>query len=399
VTCSSIAVALCAVVALAGPLRAQKAAHRPFPPLTVDPPELRIEAHTLGLQLRQGVIGVGPAGQIVVAPQYGEMVGFDSTGKPSGLKVPTGWQRDLEIRLVNRIGWLTGAHWGANTMWVADPGYQQVMLLDKNGALTKSLEAPSWVRPSLADRRKFPIFARVDPLALYPDGSWLVVPSRERSLLATPEYDKKFSYLMRIEEGGKMRQTLARVPRNEILLEIKSGRETRTLPIPYYPRTYWDAINDGTRIAVVTPHFAGRDSATFRVTVIDERGDTVFAKGYPFTPQPIPAAAVDSVRQRTRMRVGTMTAEEVGKLLTDRMPPFYPPVLGIHVGRDRTIWVELKPASPDAREWLVLDRKGEVIGVATLPKGVALLEADRAHVWGFERSAQVINAVVRMRVR
>src|SRR5262245_6245331 len=74
--------------------------------LPVDAPDLRIEAQRLALQQRQGVIGVAPNGDIVIAPQMGEMVVFDSLGKMLPLKLPTGWQRDLEVRTVARIGWL-----------------------------------------------------------------------------------------------------------------------------------------------------------------------------------------------------------------------------------------------------------------------------------------------------
>jgi hypothetical protein len=370
-------------------------------PLKIEP-DLRLEAMTLGIQQRNTVIAVAPNGDIFVAPQSADMVAFDSTGTKRALKVPMGYNRDLEIRFASRIGWLTGSRWGAATMWVADPSYRQVALLDKDGNVTKSLEHPSWVRPSWANRRQFPVFSRVDPLALYADGSWLVIPFNERSLLATPGYDKSFSYFMRIEEGGKMLRTLARVPRNENMVEIDRDRRRASLGIPLFPRTYWDARNDGSRIAIVTPNMRGRDSATFRVTTIGETGDTVFSKLYPFSPVPITAATLDSIRQHSRITNNgnnTRLPEDLAKLVADKMPAQYPPTLGVHVGRDKTVWVELRPTAPDTKLWLVLDPTGAPIGTATFPKGFQLLESDRTHAWGFERSGQIINALVRFRVR
>jgi hypothetical protein len=171
--------------------------------------------------------------------------------------------------------------------------------------------------------------------------------------------------------------------------------------VPLFPRTYWDARTDGSRIAIVTPNMRGRDSATFRVTTIGEMGDTVFSKLFPFSPVPITQATVDSIRNHSRINnnMNARLSDDMAKLLAEKMPAQYPPTLGVHVGRDRTVWVELRPAMPDTKLWLVLDPTGAPIGTATFPKGFQLLESDRAHAWGFERSGQIINALVRFRVR
>src|ERR1051325_2114260 len=100
-----------------------------YPQLRVEP-ELRVDTHTLSLVQRQTLLAVGPDDRIIVAPQMADMIALDTNGKKLTWSVPTGWNRDYEIRWVSRLGWLSGARWGKNTMWVADPGYQQVVLLD-----------------------------------------------------------------------------------------------------------------------------------------------------------------------------------------------------------------------------------------------------------------------------
>jgi len=300
--------------------------------------------------------------------------------------------RDDEIGWVDRIGWL------GNRLWVADPRYRQLAIIDERGKVIKSLEHPSWIRPTWADRRRFPIFARLEPLALYADGSWLVVPRNERSLVDTPEYDRNVAYIVRISAAGSIQRTVARVPRDEGNVIIASGAQRRTMGIPYFPRTVWDVSSDGTRVAVVSTSMTGPDSATFRVTVIGAQGDSVFSRRLPFVPMRMTAQSIDSIRTNVRTGVGARSADEIRTLVTQRTPRYYPPVAGVRVGRDHTTWVQLRPTA-DGRPWLVLDSAGAPIGMVTLPKEVMLQEADREHVWGFERSAGRIDALVRYRVR
>ena len=160
---------------------------------------------------RSAVLTISPSGEMIVAGAQlsGGIRGFDSTGRALPWSIPFGNGIDAEIRWVWRMGW-TG-----HTLWAADPGFGQLALIDRSGKVTKSLEYPSWVRPSWADRRKFPVFGGVEPLALYADGSWLVHPSKERSVVATPDYDNAFGYLMRIKENGSMERVVARGPRND----------------------------------------------------------------------------------------------------------------------------------------------------------------------------------------
>ena len=178
---------------------------------------------------RSAVLTVGPSGEIIVASGQlsGAIRGFDSTGKPLSWTLPFGNILDSEIRWVWRMGWI------GNSLWVADPGFTQIALIDRGGKVTKSLEYPSWVRPAWADRRKFPVFGGLEPLAVYADGSWLVRPSRERSLVSTPEYDKSYSYLLRISESGSIVKLIARIPHGGALPDPRF-RSTSQATLPVY---------------------------------------------------------------------------------------------------------------------------------------------------------------------
>src|SRR5256885_1944052 len=89
--------------------------------------ETRLDGRELKL-LRDPHVVIGPHGQIVVTTRYGGtgIALFDSTGKDLGWKVPTGRRDDAEIGYPAAIGWISGT----STMWVGDPSFSQVALID-----------------------------------------------------------------------------------------------------------------------------------------------------------------------------------------------------------------------------------------------------------------------------
>jgi hypothetical protein len=353
--------------------------------------DLRVD-QTTPTPNRSAAFTVGPSGEMLVASGQlsGAIRGFDSTGKPLSWSVPFGNNRDLEIRWVWRMGW-TG-----NSLWVADPGFKQIALIDGSGKVTKSLEYPSWVRPAWADRRKFPVFAGLEPLALYADGSWLVRPSNERSLVSTPEYDNSYSYLVRMSEGGSIEKVIARIRRGGVPPDPRV-RSTSQAIFPAFGLPVWDASTDGSRVVVVSTALTGADSATYRVTAIGARGDTVFSKQFPFVPVAMSKQSIDSVRMRYTRSLGDRASDAVREEMMKRLPWAYRPIEGVLMGRDQTVWIELRSTAPE-HLWLVLDTKGEAIGSVRLPSEFVARVAERGRVWGFDREADRVTALVRYRI-
>lgn len=382
---SRVAVAFIAVVSARGGAQAKSPQLRAVQDLRVD--------QTTPTPNRAAALTVGPSGEILIASGQvsGAIRGFDSTGKPLSWTLPYGNSRDLEIRSVWRMGW------AGNSLWVADPGFTQVALIDRAGKVTKSLEYPSWVRPAWADRRKYPVFVGLAPLAIYADGSWLVLPAKERSLVSTPEYDNSYSYLMRISEGGSIEKLIARVPRGGGLPDPRV-RVTSQATFPAYAQlTVWDASTDGSRVVVVNTALTGADSATYRVTAIGARGDTVFSNLFPFVPVPMSKQTIDSVRTRYNRSIGDRPSDVAREQVVKRLPWAYPPVEGLVVGRDQSVWIELRSTAPE-HLWLVLDTKGETIGTVRLPKEFVARVTERGRVWGFDRDADRVTALVRYRI-
>lgn len=349
VTAASLALTLAIPAALGQSAQKTKSA-----PETKSPPalgvveDLRITLPDVRAQRGSSLL-VGADGRIVSLPQWGgDMVIFDSTGKPLPYKQPIGGPTDPEIRYVATAGWL------GKTIWIYDPQSGQIALVDPQLKVTKSLEIPAWIRPSWADRRKYPVFGRMNPLALYPDGSWLVAPSNPKSLVDTPDYDKTMTYLVRIAESGTIQRTIARIP---WLPNAARGDRLERGPKQGAPRNFafWNPSADGSRILIGVPSTTAGDSAHL-VTVINEKGDTIYSR-----------------------------------------PMFFAdPVAAARVGRDGSVWLQLRGRTGD-RTWLMLDPSGQQRGTITFENNTYIHDGDASRIWTTERVGNT-QLLVRFRI-
>ncbi len=380
-----------ALTLAAGALSAQRGPARPIALQAM--PDLRIDAIKERVP-DVALVAVGPDGRIVVAPAYGQMgiVGFDSTGKRFPWKVATGNSDSVEIRSATAIGW----QWP--NMFVIDPSYKQFSVIGPQGKVLKSIEYPSWVRPAWADRRKFPVFARMDALGMYPDGSMLVLPRSDTSPLDTPEYDTKSTYFVRITAAGTIQRTIAKIPleagssfqgRGGNMRE-RGGRGMMMDVSTSTPDRLWAASTNGSRVVVVSAPTTGRDSGMIRVTTLSDHGDTVFSRTYPYTPVKVSQKTVDSALARAR-RGGAGNAELNALKGTN-------PVANVHVGRDQTVWLTLHETD-QGKPYLALDAHGEPLGTVIMPPSFTLQEADHDHIWGIERDGRTVGATAIVRYR
>ena len=351
--------------------------------------DLRIDS-ALANPIRQAIILPGPAGEMVVSPQEarGTVRWFDASGRALPFKVPIGYGRDDDLRWVTQMGW------SGSTLVAIDPGFRQVALIDRAGKLTKSLEYPSMIRPAWSDRHKYPVFSRYDVFAAYANGDLLVRPAEPKELMSTKEYDSTYSYFMRTNENGAIQRIVGRVPRNEGVLERRSGNSRWMYRVPFFPRTLWSVSADGSRIVIVSQALKGPDSASYRVTILGEKGDTLLSRKYPTTLVAIAKKSVDSAVARVSGSLRDHPVEELKGLVAKEIPPVYPPIEGLVLGADQTIWLQLYSTSAD-RQWLALDPAGNAIGIASVPKNVVVRAGDRTRLWGFEAEGDQLRTLVR----
>ncbi len=373
--------------------------------------EWRADARKLRVD-QTGQISIAPDGRVIVAPGYArgdgmrasrvelgrtgraELASLDSTGKTVLWRLAIGWGHDAEIRTVDRIGWTD------TQLWIGDRGFRQMALVDRAGRVTKSIENPPFARPRLSERRRYPIFVDVDPLARYPDGSLLVRPLTEKNVFDTPEFDSTATHLLRVSADGIIAASVATYP-PDASVPLRGARGAVQVAVPIQNRTLWSVSPDGNRIVLVSAAMTGKDGASIRIVMLNERGDTVFTRRMPFTPAMLAAKARDSVLNGAvarRANVPAQVDDQLRAALAGRMPPFYPPVSSVFVGRDHTTWIALRPADTTSQSLLVLDPRGETIGGLRVAPNSAVLAADRDHAWTIERDARGVVAIVRFRV-
>ena len=197
---------------------------------------------------------------------------FDSTSVAMPWKIQIGRNDNAEIMFV-KAG--QGGSPGRIRYGSSDRGYSQVALVDNNGKVTKSIEYASWVHPSWARRRAFPVFGSMDPLAVYADQTMLVMPGRERSLINTPGYDHTVQHLLRISWSGAIQRDIATLPLDNASTDFGMGRVIvnnprrngtgYTMNVPFVPRPLWSVSADGMHIAIAIPGVTAADSGSIRV--------------------------------------------------------------------------------------------------------------------------------------
>lgn len=329
-------------------------------------------------------VTVGGDGRMIIMPRslYGGMHGFDAKGQSLGWKLPLGGP-DSEIGSVQRTGWM------GDVLWIADQRFGQLVLVSPSGKVVRTIEFPSWVHPRWAERRKYPLFAAMEPLALYPDSSMLVMPMRPRPVLDTPGFDRSRMTLLRINTGGAILRTVATYDIKEgrtIALKDEKGAEF-SVAVPFAARRWHVVSPDGQRIALVTPGLTEADSGTFRVTMLDDKGDTVYQRRYPQPAVRVSKFAVDSALARTVASHG-MPATQIRPVIARSIPAFRSFLTDVFVGLDRSAWVVLHPTADSARtrDALVLDEHGTPVATVQIPAGLAPLVVDREHLWAVDRA-------------
>lgn len=341
-------------------------------------PELTVDLAKQGVRGVNG-LSVSTSGRMVVAvgQWVGELVAFDSLGQKLPWKTPIGRGAGAEIGWVSRTGWV------GDSLWIMDNGFEQVVILDGQGRVLRSIERPAWVRPAWSDRRKYPLFSSMSMEALYPDGTMLVVPTRPRALFDTPQYDRDVVHLLRVDQDGKILRAIARAPASHGRLELRDGTTRHVIAVPIFSRTTWTVSTDGKRIALVTPPATLSDSGLLRVTMLNENGDTVFSRRYPTPSAHVTRARADTLVSRFQA-FGKYSAQWIRDTVRALMPEVESRVINVMVGLDHSTWVWLRSDNAE-KTALVIDARGAVAGFATFPPSgkLAVYSVDR--IWTLER--------------
>jgi hypothetical protein len=326
----------------------------------------------------------GPKGGLIVYSQWRSVTAFDSLGRRSWSKGDD--QRDRrEVAEVTAFGW----RGDGTEMWVSDAAWSQIALLDRYGNVTKSLELPSWVRPTFSNRKAFPVFESMRVFSLYDDGQMLVMPRGDNLSAAAKDFDQNASYLVRINEDGIIQRTVAKFPSASILAKDKDG-EFRYIS-PVHPWGY-RVSPDGKRIYIVSVDTLAPKTDTVVVRALGEKGDTVFVKKFAYPALTFSETQIDSLG---RLQWGNDT--EYRERRTKLLPRRAPAVVTLALDADKSLWLTLR-GNATSRSVVGIDPAGNYIGKFELPARRTVKAANLGRVWIGEANNNVRGDLVRYRL-
>lgn len=319
-------------------------------------------------------VEVGPGGEILVAQASPPGIAvFDSTGTYLRTVGRSGGGPG-EFRSLGRIGW-TG-----DTLWAIEPGRLHLFDSDLRFARTITPIVPDAPIPRM----------RIFPGPLLADGSILGIPASFGGAQPVPEP------IMLLAQDGSLRRVLAEVSPEGKVAELDVGR-SRPVRVqhPWADAPLWTVEPEGRSVLIVERRAAvAAERAAFRLVRIGLDGDTLLDRAVPYAPMPVGAAARERVYRRLVERFAGDegsgdTAAEVERRIRSELetPPFHPPVTGLVVGRDGTLWLRREQPEADSVDWQVLDQEGDELGRVRLPSDLTVYTAERRRLWGLSRDS------------
>ena len=365
-------------------------------------PERVIELGAGKTQLgRYSQVLVDRSGRFFVATGQwdGELIGFDSTGKALGWRVPVGRRSNRDI------GWIDSWGFAGDSVWIYDRMYDQLVILGDSGKIERSIERPTWLRPGWGDRRKYPLFSGLEWVASYGDGTVLVRPGRRRAIFDAPEYDRSALHLLRATDDGRILRTIAKLPAHATELPsnfsmpvvLRDGVERKSFQVPFVARTAYRVSHDGQRIAIAEA--SKTDSGVVRVIMLNAEGDTLFARQYT-------SEATRLTKEQVEQRLsgvtpfGKYSADWIKDTLRKNIPAFDSRLMQVQIGLDHSTWIWFRQGVPGARA-LVLDARGNPVGWATFPPGARLTALSLDRIWAIETDpkSRIRDAAVLVRLK
>ncbi len=299
-----------------------------------------------------------------------------------------------EFRNIRSAGWL------GDSLWVHDPNLKRVTIFGPDYKLVRSYGEPATVRLPEASRDSTPVQLFVQ--TVLPDGDLRALatfrPGHKPDWAS--DVDSGYSVLLRTTRAGVLRNRIGVIPPNRCAFSKSAGRGGMWMAyIPFcnsWVATDWDEA-PAALIASVEQGPGREPPTTYRLTLVNESGAALFDRSYSFVPVPVPQAAIDSLLAQQETRYARLGPEYTAFAKSLRPAANFPAVRRVLIGRDSTVWLE-ENAAGQGHHWRVLDARGSVLGLLTLPDNVSLQAAELHTVWGYESDADGLQGIVRYRL-
>ena len=338
-------------------------------------------------------LAISPTGVIAVSQEQDRQIRFfGSNGAPLGTFGRKG-AGPGEFEHMGLYGWLH------DTLWVNDPATRRTTLISPSRALVRSVMQLSAIRFSGERPDSLPRYLGVFPRAMFADGSSLVMPLFAAGSRARwPGAEGSQVLFIRVTADGAFLGLLASAPENPCSVAYALPGGGGAIGIPYCAGPLDHLSPDGARYAYAVTEEPTPSSTTYRVTVIKGIGDTAFSRVYSRRSVSIPRRQADSVLAAWSARA--RFPQEAEAYRSVKVPPFYPALSRVLVGRDDTVWLEeFTPAHQrKTRTWILLDGQGTPIGRVVVPVSVQVAAASRSSIWATETDDDALQHIVRYRI-
>lgn len=287
------------------------------------------------------------------------------------------------IRTIGRTGegpgefrWLVGVGFLGDTLYATDWALPRVSLFDLGGHYLSSAVWPTTFEPTQVYSGGV-ILIRA-PQILRRDGSGIshiVFGQPRRPERGGVQHLVHFSLMFHVTRDSERRDTIA---------WIETRQRTNTVPVPgadpagIWCPFAWDPIGapmvDGSGAVIVDRPDPPTEAPEFRVTRVDERGDTLAVETVPYDPVPLDDNLLDSHIEGMRSRrIERGDAAPSGAAIRDALrevdclPGSLPPVSAVVPSQDGTIWLSMSSAGGEEVDWQVLGTGGQPIGLVRIP--------------------------------
>lgn len=300
-----------------------------------------------------------------------------------------------ELQNATSMGWI------ADTLWILDGRGYRFNLYDAEGTFQGAFTVPF----EFGERGEAgPPRAR----GLLADGTVHGAVPAWSQMIADGSLTHDAPVLM--NRDGTVRRELPRIPFGRNQWAISDPNDERSAASyrrqPFADGPLWSFVGGERSIVVLEREAAGSaEEASFRLSKLTFGGDTVWARDYPYTPQPAPAQVIDSVLSEVSAGMGASDFFDITEATARQWasetlyrPEFRPPVEKMLVARDGSIWLSLGPDDTGQDDWLLLDSAGEPVARTTLPSRIDVQLVDPPLVYATERDELDVPYLVRYRV-
>lgn len=156
-------------------------------------------------------------------------------------------------------------------------------------------------------------------------------------------------------------------------------------------------------VRVTTLTKSGREIERLGIVKLSARGDTLWRKELSFRGRPLRISdvrnTVDSIaRSTTNIRGAILVPNR--QMIEDSIfrPTLWPPVQGLVIGVDGTIWLQQGSLSTPKNRYWRLSGDGSYEATVELPTGFVLRGATRHNVWGWRTDGDGLPAIERYRI-